>query len=101
MTSISDAGPLIRPQTLIRTARIGAGLYRRERDLAAALPGVAQAAAWVIIARLQAAERQCEGLRRGHSPAYKPTRHVQVLAALLAETGGVSAQPSAQDAHPA
>lgn len=76
--------PLIRPKTLIRTARIGARLYQRERDLAAALPDTGTATA--IVARLQAAERHCESLRRDGSPAYKPARHVQVLAALLAET---------------
>lgn len=86
MTSISNEGPLFRPQTLIRTARIGAQLYRRERDLAAALPGIAKNAAAAIVAQLQTAERHCETLRRGGSPAYKPARHVQVLAALLAET---------------
>lgn len=87
MKSKSNEGPLIRPMTLIRTAQIGAQLYRRERDLAAALPGVAKAAAAAIVGQLQLAERNCETLRRDGSPAYKPTRHVQVLAALLAEAG--------------
>ncbi|MDH3666774.1 MAG: DUF6477 family protein [Paracoccaceae bacterium] len=80
------SAPLFRPKSLIRTARIGARLYRRERDLAAALPGRVVQAASAIIAQLQFAEQQCESLRRGRSPAYKPARHVQVLAALLAES---------------
>ena len=81
----SAAMPLIRPKLLIETARIGAGLYRRERDLAGALPGISTAARGRIVTRLRDAEWHCEELRRGHSPAYRPGRHVQILSALIAE----------------
>jgi len=87
------AAPLFRPKLLIKTARIGARLYRRERDLAPALPGLAATAAdkaadkaeSKIVARLTEAERRCEEMRRGRSPAYQPARHVQILSALIAE----------------
>jgi hypothetical protein len=81
--------PLIRPKLLIETARIGARLYQRERDLAGAIPGsnfaLSASARRQIVARLHEAERRCEALRRERSPAYRHARHVQVLAALIAE----------------
>ncbi len=82
--------PLIRPKLLIEAARIGARLYRRERDLAAAAPGLATAPAARIVARLREAERECEELRRAHAPAYRSGTHVQVLSALLAEADHAS-----------
>jgi hypothetical protein len=88
----SGTAPLFRPKLLIETARIGARLYRRERDLAAAVPGLA-AAAGRIVARLTEAERRCEEMRRGRSPAYRPGQHVQILSALIAEAGRDPAQP--------
>jgi hypothetical protein len=77
--------PLIRPKLLIETARIGARLYRRERDLAGAIPGLSISARGRIVTRLRDAEWQCEELRRLHSPAYRPGKHVQILSALIAE----------------
>ena len=90
-----DAGTLVRPRILIETARIGARLYRRKRDLAAALPGTSGLGARQILARLRAAEAECERLRRAGSPAWRPSRHVQVLAALLAEAAQAKASGSA------
>jgi len=81
----SAAMPLIRPKLLIETARIGARLYRRERDLPGAVPGLSTAARGRIVARLRDAEWRCEDLRRTRSPTYRPGRHVQILSALIAE----------------
>ncbi len=77
--------PLIRPKLLIETARIGARLYRRERDLPGAIPGLSATARGQIVTRLRDAEWQCEELRRERSPAYRPGKHVQILSALIAE----------------
>jgi hypothetical protein len=79
--------PLIRPKLLIETARIGARSYQRERDLPGAVAGLAGRAAKQILARLSEAERNCEDLRRARSPAYRPGKHVQILSALIAESG--------------
>jgi len=87
-----QAAPLFRPKLLIDTARIGAQRYRRERDLAVAVPELAAAAAGRIVARLTEAEQRCEALRRGRSPAYRPAQHVQVLSAQRAEAGRNAAQ---------
>ena len=83
---LTGAAPaLIRPRLLIETARIGARRYRRDRDLAAALPGFTGGPSLSIVARLREAERCCEKQRHARSPAYRPAIHVQVLSALLAE----------------
>lgn len=79
--------PLIRPKLLIETARIGARLYQRGRDLPGAIPGLSASKPAQILARLSAAERRCEALRRGRSPAYRSGDHVQILSALIAEAG--------------
>ena len=84
-STAQSAMPLIRPKLLIKTAQIGARLYRRERDLAGALPGLPNDARH-IVTRLSEAERNCEELRRGRSPTYQPARHVQILSALIAES---------------
>jgi hypothetical protein len=94
-TKLSGAAtPLIRPRLLIETARIGARLYRRERDLAAALPGIVTGPPAQVVARLGEAERACEELRRARSPAYRPAEHVLVLSALLAEAAQAKASGS-------
>jgi len=81
------AGPLIRPRLMIEAARKGARLYQRARDLPGALAGgqPASASPGAILNRLTETELACEEQRRNRSPAYRPGRHVQVLAALLAE----------------
>lgn len=85
----------MRPRILIETARIGACRYHRDRDLGAALPGASGLGAQQIVARLRAVEAECERLRRMGSPAWRPSRHVQVLAALLAEAAQAKASGSA------
>ena len=91
----SNAMPMIRPKILIETARIGARLYRRERDLSGAIPGLTARAPGQILTRLSEAELDCEELRRGGSPAYRPGKHVQILSALIAEAGRKTNQTKA------
>ncbi len=86
---------LIRPRLLIETARIGARLYRRKRDLGSAISGFTGGSTATIIERLEEAERSCEEQRQTRSPAYRPAIHVQVLSALLAEAARASAQAKA------
>lgn len=90
---------LLRPKLLIETARIGARLYRRARDLRMALPGDSTGAPARIVARLAEAEQGCEELRQARSPAYRPAQHVQLLSALLAESSrAAQAKASGSDA---
>ena len=91
----NTAVTLIRPKLLIETARIGARLYRRERDLGSVIPGFTGGSAATIIARLSEAERLCEEQRQARLPAYRPAIHVQALSALLAEAARAAAQANA------
>ncbi len=74
-----------RPRILVQTAKIGARFYRRDRDLPGAVPGLISQPVSTFVPRLMEVEAQCEEERRARSSAYRPAKHVQVLAALLAE----------------
>ena len=94
----NSAMPMIRPKILIETARIGARLYQRERDLPGAISGAisrlslkmnstgSTRARRRIVSRLSEAEWLCEEQRRVSSPAYRPGKHVQIMSALIAES---------------
>ena len=77
-----DGFPLYRPRLLAKAARLGARAYRRCRDL----PGFGTQSAARIRAKLAEVEARLEDDRRAGAPHYRPGRHVQVLAALLAES---------------
>ena len=74
-----------RPRILVQTAKIGARHYRRSRDLPGAVPGLISQPVSSIVPRLMEVEAQCEEDRRAKVSSYRPGKHVQVLAALLAE----------------
>lgn len=74
---------ITRPRLLARAARAGMAFYRRERDLAGALPGGATGRG--LIVALSTAEAACDADRRANAPTYSVTRHVRLLTALLAE----------------
>ena len=74
-----------RPRLIVRAARTGAKSYKRSRDLPGAVPGLLSKAESAILPMLVATEAKCEDARRSKSPGYRPSQHVQVLAALLAE----------------
>lgn len=87
-----------RPKILVTTAHYGAQRYRRQRDLPGAIPGLLARPEDQIIPRLTEAEETCEMLRRERSAAYRPARHVQILAALLAEQASCQPKASASEA---
>jgi hypothetical protein len=68
----ASALPLERPAPLARAAL----RLARARAARAQAPG--------RLAGLVAAEARCEAARRTRGPAYRPSRHVQILGALLA-----------------
>ncbi|MGF1446429.1 MAG: DUF6477 family protein [Pikeienuella sp.] len=88
---------LCRPALLARAARRAAAGYQRARDLPAALPGLFGQAGPRIVEKLREAEARCETDRREGSVGYKPSRHVQILAALLAETQAHRPSPQPRD----
>ncbi|MEM6439492.1 MAG: DUF6477 family protein [Pseudomonadota bacterium] len=85
-----------RPGLLMRAARHGAGLYRRERDLRALLPGMATSRrrGRDVAARLALVEAELEAHRRDGAPGYSVRRHVGVLSALLAERRALADRPA-------
>lgn len=87
-----------RPKILVTTAQFGARRYRRNRDLPGAVPGLLSKPEGQIIPRLREAEEMCERDRRDRSAAYRPGRHVQILAALLAESARPQPNASGSDA---
>lgn len=95
MTQSAALPRLVRPRLLAAAARAGAALYRRERDLAGALPGGATSRN--LLAKLAEAEAQADAERRAQAPGYSVVRHVRLLTALIAEMalGGGGATPSA------
>jgi hypothetical protein len=80
-------GPLRRPAVLIRAARAGAALYRRDRHLKGFGAAIAspRRPAREVAERLAALEAECEAQRRAGAPDYQAQRHVLLLSALLAE----------------
>ena len=83
--SLTMLESLRRPGLLIRTARIGAATYKRERDLgrlikASRLPGSREA-----ILRLLEEEDQLNEIRQSGHGHYSVMRHVDVMIALLGE----------------
>ena len=79
-----------RPRLLLRTARIGLQEYRRETDLrrvlrlpAAPPPGAATVRALIDLE----AQLEAQRLRPAHGigDTWRPTRHVEVMIALMAE----------------
>jgi uncharacterized protein DUF6477 len=82
---LSIFNTLRRPRILIRAARIGAADYRRERDLkrllrAAKLPNPSK-----TMPRLLAMEQDIEATRKAGYATYSISKHVEILAALVAE----------------
>lgn len=87
---------LRRPRLLARAAREGAKMYRRERDLAGALPGMTgPRRGGDIVSRLLGIEAQIDRDRRDGAAGYSPQRHVQILSALVAEANALAAARAA------
>ncbi len=83
---------LHRPRLLMEAARYGAACYRRDTQLGrilgeAALPGPRQAAIQLVCI-----EQGHEEARRAGLAAYSPARHLEVLAALIAEARTILAE---------
>jgi hypothetical protein len=82
-TAPSPLASLRRPPLLLRAARHGLGLYRRERDLRrliGSMKGPGRAVGALLDAEAEAEARRVEGDAR-----YDVIRHIAILAALIAE----------------
>lgn len=79
-------GQLKRPKLLIRAARYGARDYRRSRDM----PGAGGHNLAYVLPWLLDQEDQVNHARLTRDAAYDAARHVRLLAALLAESRGLT-----------
>ncbi|MCR8547230.1 DUF6477 family protein [Salipiger sp. P9] len=76
---------LRRPRLLIRAARIGADDYRRDTHLSRVLGLTAPQRSGPAILKLMEIEATLEARRRAADGGYSIARHVEVLAAMMAE----------------
>ncbi len=76
---------LCRPQLLITAARIAASEFRRDRDLSRLLRTQRLPAPGAGLPQLIALEGELETIRKEGNSTYSISRHVEVLAALIAE----------------
>lgn len=84
---------LRRPKLLMRAARIGLSEYNRTRVLKRIAPNAADAAPAHVLRTLIPVEEALEEARQSGDASYVPSRHVEVLIALLAELRRVT-QPA-------
>ena len=82
---IRNISSLRRPRLLVRAARIGAGDYRRERDLCRLMKSAHPPSPERAVASLLDEEGTLEANRKQGDANYSPIRHVEVLIALMAE----------------
>ncbi|MCA8868009.1 MAG: hypothetical protein KDA67_05120 [Rhodobacteraceae bacterium] len=76
---------LRRPKLLIRAARIGSANYRRERDLRRLIKSQSLPKPGSGLTMLMAMEQDLEVTRKTGNATYSISRHVEILAALIAE----------------
>ncbi|WP_353472520.1 DUF6477 family protein [Salipiger sp. H15] len=78
-------GALRRPSLLVRAARFGAAEYRRETQLGRIVGTPFPARSGAALMRLLEIEAEIDAGRRRRAAGYSPARHVEVLAAIIAE----------------
>jgi len=81
---------LRRPNLLIRAARIAEQNYRRDKDLRRLLHSTRVPQPKAALSHLLAAERDLEAARQSAITTYSICRHVEILAALIAEVALLS-----------
>lgn len=76
---------LRRPRLLIRAAQVGLSHYERARDLKRLTGQLAQNSPETNMEHLLAIEEQIEETRRMREASYRPSQHIELLVALMAE----------------
>ncbi|MEM8555812.1 MAG: DUF6477 family protein [Pseudomonadota bacterium] len=89
---------LDRPRLLVKAARHGKATYRRDKHLTRLLdtpflPGHGQASMQLICI-----EQEFDAARRSRAADYSPARHINVLAALMAEAEAFLVQKAQENA---
>ncbi len=75
-----------RPGLLVKAARLAADHYRREVQLAHLLGTSVLPRHGAAVLRLMEREAELDRLRREKAATYSPSRHVEVLSAVIAES---------------
>ncbi len=76
---------LRRPRLLVRAARHGMADYNRKRDLTRLTGQNPSKSTRAIVEQLIFQEEQIEETRRMGDAAYRPSKHIELLVALIAE----------------
>ncbi|MEM7471078.1 MAG: DUF6477 family protein [Pseudomonadota bacterium] len=76
---------LRRPRLLVRAARHGIADYNRKRDLTRLTGQNPSKSTRAIVEHLIAQEEILEETRRTGDAAYRPSKHIELLVALIAE----------------
>ncbi|HUF54991.1 MAG TPA: DUF6477 family protein [Thermohalobaculum sp.] len=95
MKQLTPQDAMLRPVLMVQAAGVGARHYRRQRDLPAAVPGLLAEPREALLPRLAREEAALEARRREGAAGYRPGRHLQVLAAFLAECRDAGITPAA------
>lgn len=88
-------GEMLRPTLLVHAAEAAARSYRRRRDLPGAVAELLSRPEGQILPTLAREEARLEAERRASAPGYRIGRHLQVLAAYLAECRDAGVTPAA------
>lgn len=92
--------PLRRPRVLIRAARNGQAVWKRDRDLRRLLHADACPAPGAALPRLRAEEERMNAARLEGLAEYDLSRHVTLMIAILAEMrAAVAAAPVSVPSH--
>ena len=87
----SQIRQLNRPGLLVRAARFGIDLYRRDRDLARLLPDMHQPGTGAALVALLEEERAENESRLAQDAHYALVRHIDLLTAIMAEARDLEA----------
>ncbi|MCP3972307.1 MAG: hypothetical protein GY717_18685 [Rhodobacteraceae bacterium] len=82
---INFVNALSRPRLLVRAAKLGLADYNRARVLKRLTKSAVLPSPRAAVSKLLSAEESLENARQTGEASYTPSRHVEVLIALLAE----------------
>ncbi|PRY26292.1 hypothetical protein CLV78_101387 [Aliiruegeria haliotis] len=92
---IQALGALRRPRLLIRAARHGIGEYNHSRDFKRVMRSDSTPAPERAVRKLMDAEAELDRRRREGDASYSPSRHVEIMIALMAEARSLLRGPMA------
>lgn len=92
---LNDLKALKRPRLLIRAARFGLDGYHRDQALSRLIAPRAYLSHRAALERLLDAEEQINSQRKARHVEYQPSRHIELLTAIMAEAMALNADRAA------